>query len=173
MIIATAVAAVSLAACGKKEDKAPAAVTTSQGGFTVTTREGDIVTSQVAVPAPPPPSGAPGAPAAPPAPALRIATPDYAPVYPGATVKASSTTTANDHRVGSVTYVTSALPQAVIDFYKPRAAAAGFTTSADANIGVGLMYAATDTVNERTLQVIATAEKTGTAVVLSWTSPKS
>lgn len=171
MIIATAIAAVSLAACGKTEDKAPAPATTSQNGFTVTTREGDTVTSLVAVPAPPP--AAPGAPAAPPAPALRVTTPDYAPLYPGATLKASSTTTAHDHQVGSVTYVTSALPRTVVDFYKPRATAAGFTTSADANIGVGLMYAATDTMNERTLQVIATAEKSGTAVVLSWTSPKS
>ena len=170
VIIATTVAA-SLAACGKTEDKAPAPVTTSQNGFTVTTREGDTVTSLVAVPAPPP--VAPGAPAAPPAPALRITTPDYAPLYPGATVKASNTTTANDHQVGSVTYITSALPQTVIDFYKPRVTAAGFTTSADANIGVGLMYAATNTANARTLQVIATAEKSGTAVVLSWTSPKS
>ena len=170
MIIATAVAAVSLAACGKKEEAAPAAVTTSQNSFTVTTREGETVTSQVAVPASP---ATPGGPAAPAVPTVSANTPDYAPLYPGATVKATSTTTANDHKVGSVTYLTTASPRAVIDFYKPRVTAAGFATSADANIGVGLMYAATDPVKERTLQVIATSEKAGTAVVLSWTTPKS
>ena len=170
MIIATAVAAVSVAGCGRKEAAAPAPVTTSESAFTVTTREGGAVTAQVAVPAAP---ATPDGPTAPPVPTVTANTPDYAPLYPGANVKATSTTTADDHQVGSVTYLTAASPRAVIDFYKPRVTAAGFTTSADANIGVGLMYAATDPVKARTLQVIATSEKAGTAVVLSWTTPKS
>ena len=172
MIIATAVAAVSLAACGKKQETSATTVTTSGSGYSVTTRDGDTVTTQVAVPAPPPPENAPGAPPAPAAPPVPLTTPAYAPLYPGATLKATSTTVANGHQVGSVTYLTSASPQTVIDFYMPKVTAAGFTGSA-MNIGVGQMYAATDTAHQRTLQVIATAEKAGTAVVLSWTSPKS
>ena len=160
VIIAVALAAVSLSACGRKEETATA-VPTSESSYTVTTNEGGAVTTQTAASA--------GAGVS----ALAVNMPDYAPLYPGATVKASSTTSANDHQVGSVTYVTTAAPQAVIDFYKPKVAAAGFTTSADANIGVGLMYAATDQAKARSLQIIATAEKAGTAVVLSWTSPKS
>ncbi len=157
-----AVAGVALSACGGKDEAA-----TSESSVTVTTSEDGVVTTQTAVPAPPATPGGPGTPA------VTVRTPDYAPLYPGATVKASSTTTANDHQVGSVTYLTSAAPQAVIDFYRPKVAAAGFTTSADANIGVGLMYAATDAATARSLQVIATAEEAGTAVVLSWTGPKS
>lgn len=171
VIISVAVAAVSLAACGKKEETATT-VTTSGSGYAVTTKEGDTVTTQVAVPAPPPPANAPGAPPAPPAPPIPLTTPAYAPLYPGATLKATSTTVTNGHQVGSVTYLTSASPETVIDFYKPKMAAAGFTGTA-MSIGVGQMYAAGDTAGQRTVQVIATAEKAGTAVVLSWTSPKS
>lgn len=171
MIIAAAVAAVALAGCGKKDEKTT--VTTTGEGYTVTTQDGGSVTTQVAVPPPPPPANAPGAPPVPAPPPVGLKTPDFAPLFPGATLKATSTTVANGHQVGSVTYLTAAAPQAVIDFYKPKVAAAGFTTSADANIGVGLMYAATDAANQRTMQVIATTEKAGTAVVLSWTSPKS
>lgn len=159
VIIAMALACVALPACGRKEETA--AATTTSGSSVTTSREDGAVTTQTAASAD---AGAA---------AISVDTPDFAPLYPGATVKASSTTTANDHLVGSVTYLTNAAPQAVVDFYKPRAAAAGFTTSADANIGVGLMYAATDAAKARTLQVIATAEKAGTAVVLSWTGPKS
>jgi len=171
VIIATAVAAVSLAACGRKAEKAPETVTVSENGYTVTTREGDVVTTQTAVPAPPAVPAAPGAPAAPPAPTA-LAMPDYAPLYPGATVKANSTTIANGHQVGSVTYLTAATPKAVIAFYTPKATAAGFAGSA-MNIGVGEMFAATNTAQQQSMQVIATAEKAGTAVVLTWTSPKS
>jgi hypothetical protein len=168
VIIATAVAAVTLAGCGKKEEATT--VTTTGEGYGVSTRDGRTVSIQAAAPQPPPPGDAPGAPPAPP---VGARTPDFAPLYPGATLKATTTTTTNGHQVGSVTYLTAAAPQAVIDFYKPKAAAAGFATSADANIGVGLMYAATDAANQRPMQVIATTEKAGTAVVLSWTSPKS
>lgn len=170
VIITAAIAAVSLSACSRKEEKTS---TTSDGFHMETTREESSTTVQVTIPPPAPPTNAPGAPPAPPAPPIKVTTPDFAPLYPGATLKATSTTVTNGHQVGSVTYLTTASPKAVIDFYKPRAAAAGFTTSADANIGVGLMYAATGASKEQTLQVIATAEKSGTAVVLSWTGPKS
>ena len=168
VIIATAVAAVSLAACGRKPEKGPETVTVSENGYTVTTRTGDVVSTQTAVPAPPAVPAAPGAPPAPTA----LSMPDYAPLYPGATVKATSTTINNGHQIGSVTYLTAATPKAVIDFYTPKVSAAGFAGSA-MNIGVGEMYAATDAAQQRSMQVIATAEKAGTAVVLTWTSPKS
>lgn len=154
LIIATAVAAVSLAACGRKPEAA-ASATAGQGGYTVTTRDGDTVTTQTVAP------GNPGK------------TPAFAPLYPGAVVKATSASTANGHQVSSVTYLTTASPRAVIDFYKPRTLAAGFTGGTEANIGVGLMYAANDAAGQRTMQVIATAEKDGTAVILSWTGPTS
>jgi len=161
VIIATVVVTVALVGCGRKEQ----AVTPPDSGA--------ATTRTVTVAPPPPPTNAPGAPPAPSPPPIRISTPDYAPLFPGAVLKATSASTANGHRVGSVTFLTPAAPQAVIDFYKPKAAAAGLATSADANIGVGLMYAATDPANQRTMQVIATTEASGTAVVLSWTSPKS
>lgn len=156
LIIATAVAAVSLAACGKKPE---AAASGGQASSTVTIREGDTVTTQTVAPAPPAAPGSPGK------------MPPFAPLYPGAVVKATSASTANGHQVRSVTYVTAASPREVIDFYKPRTVAAGFSSGAEANIGVGLMYAANDTPRQRTMQVIATAEKDGTAVILSWTGP--
>ena len=163
IFVALAIVAVSIGACGKKEETAATTVTTSDGGVTVTTRQDGVVTTQSVEPTPH------AAVAPPDTPAVTVKTPDYAPLYPGAVVKASSNTATNGHQVGTVTYKTSAAPQAVIDFYKPKAAGAGFAVS-DANIGVGLMLAGTDTAKQRTLQVIATAEKTGTAVVLSWTS---
>ena len=166
MIIATAVAAASLAGCGRKDASIATHGTPSESSVTVTSSTGDTVTTQTAVP-----TEATAAAVA--SVAAKADTPDYAPVYPGAAVKAASTTTANGNKVGSVTYVTSVSPKAVIDFYKPRAAAAGFVTSMDANIGVGQMYAAAAPASQKTLQVIATPEKSGTAVVLSWTSPKS
>ncbi len=169
MIIATAVAAVSLVGCGRKDASVATHVTASESSVTVTSSAGDTVTTQTAVPT----EATAAAVASVASVAAKADTPDYAPVYPGAAVKAASTTTANGNKVGSVTYVTSASPKAVIDFYKPRAAAAGFVTSMDANIGVGQMYAAAAPASQKTLQVIATPEKSGTAVVLSWTSPKS
>lgn len=162
VIIATVAATLALIGCGRKEQ----AVTPPDSGAATAS------TVTVTVAPPPPPTNAPGAPTAPSPPPIRISTPDYAPLFPGAVLKATSASTANGHRVGSVTYLTAATPQMVIDFYKPKVAAAGFTTSADANIGVGLMYAATDAANQRTMQVIATTEASGTAVVLSWTGPK-
>lgn len=165
IITALMVAAVSLAACGRKQEAATT-VAAANGAVTVTTRDGDTVTTQTAVPVVPETPGATNAPA------IAVETPAYAPLYPGATVKASSTTEANDHQVGSVTYKTTAAPQTVIDYYKPKVADAGFEVS-EVNVGVGVMLAGTDTPGGRSLQVIATAEKSGTAVVLSWTSPKS
>jgi hypothetical protein len=153
VIAAVAMAALSLAACGKKEDSGKPTVSVTPGGYTVKGADGSIVTG----------GGA----------ALAARMPDFAPVYPGAEIKASSATTSGEDQVGSVTFTSTAQPQAVVDFYKQKATAAGFDTAAEANVGVGLMYAATDKASRRNLQIIVTTEGGGSTAVLSWSTPKT
>lgn len=160
MIVAAAVAAVSLAGCGKKEDSGKPAITATQGGYTVKSGDGTATVSTSAQAAAAAVSGLP----------------DFAPLFPGASLEnaiVSVPSENGDSQGSTVTYKVAATPDKVVAFYKEKAEAAGFKTVMNANMGAATMFAATDDATKRGLQVIASGKGDATSVVVTWTKPKA
>jgi len=155
VLVATAVAAVSLAACGKAEEKRQQpAVQVTKDGYTVTSKDGSatVVTGKAAAAA---------------------KAPDFAPLYPGAKVESSVAGIGNDKADGgTLVYKVAAKPDAVVAFYKQKAAAEGFKTEMDANMGAANMFAAGDEASGKALQVIASAADGGSSVQVIWATKR-
>jgi len=158
VLVTACVLAVSLAACGKKEDSGKPVVAVAPGGVTVKGNDGTATIT----------TGGGAAVAA----AANL--PDYAPLYPGASVEMSAASAPGDESSvgGTVTYMTNATPQQVVDFYKQKSAAKGVPAKMNANMGAALMFAAADDSGARSVQVIATPAGTGTNVAVTWASQK-
>lgn len=159
--LAVAVAAtLALSACGRGEpaneavqaDSAPAPAT-SPAPAPATPADHPAEARTAVVPA------APGA-------------PDFAPLYPGATITQPATVaTAPDGSPGGiVTFTTRASPQDVIAFYRQHAEAAGLAQVAAMNQGEARAYGAAKA-DGGLLNVVADPVAEGeTSVQLSWTS---
>lgn len=119
------------------------------------------------VPAPSPAVTGGAAPAAPGA-------PDFAVIYPGGEPEAPATLAQGPTGPGGLlTFTTDATPDAVVDFYKQRAEAAGLKAITAMNQGEARAYAAGDGVDGRgkLLSVVASPVATGpTSVQLSWSA---
>jgi len=103
-------------------------------------------------------------------------TPDFAPVYPGATVESTIAGVGSENgegQGGSVVFNTKASPQQVIDFYKQKTGAAGLTPQMSADMGQALMFAASDDATKRGVQVIVSGKDGGSNVTVTWATPKS
>jgi len=108
-----------------------------------------------------------------PAPAT-VATPGapaYAALYPGALIEGEPTLADGVAGPGGLlTFTTEDEPQAVVDFYKSRAEAAGLSPVMSMNQGEAIAYGA-GSPEGATIQVVASpAEAGGTSVQLSWSS---
>ena len=150
-----AIAAVSLAACGRKE-AAPQrpAVEVTKDGYTIRSKDGSatMVTGKSAADA---------------------KTPAFAPLFPGAKVESSVAGIGNDKADGgTLVYKVAARPEAVIAFYRQKAAAEGFETQMDSNMGAAHMFAAGDETSGKALQVIASDADGGTSVQVIWATKK-
>ena len=159
VIIATAVAAVSLAACGKKAEDDKPTVSATPGGYTLKSGDGTATVS----------TGVQAAAAA------ATSQPDFAPLFPGGKVESAVSSVSSqggDAQGGTVTYTVDVAPAKVIAFYKDKAQAAGFKTQMDANMGAALMFVASDEATKRGLQVIASGKGESTSVVMTWAIPK-
>lgn len=154
-LVATAVAAVSLTACGKKEpETAKPGVQLTPDGYKVTSPDGaaTIVSGKAAAEA---------------------KMPDFAPIYPGSKVENAIAKVGNDKADGgTLIYKAAATPEAVIAFYKEKSAASGFKTEMDANMGAARMFAAGDEGSGKALQVIASAADGGTSVQVIWATKR-
>ncbi len=150
-------ATMALAGCSPPaEEAAPAA-------------EADAATAaEVVAPvvAAPPAKAAPAALAAPGAPAFAV-------VYPGATPSGPVTVARGpDGPGGILTFTTEAAPEAVVDFYRKRAEAAGLSSVMAMNTGAARAYgAAAIDGSGKVLRVVATPVDDGpTNVQLDWTA---
>lgn len=152
VLIALSVAALSLAACGKKEDTPRPGVKVSSGGaVTITGKDGATVQSGAGV---------------------RADTPDFAPLYPGGAPNGSATSVTSAEGVGGMlVYTAPATPEQVLGFYRDRIKTAGMGQVAEMNMGAARMISATDEAGKRSLQVIVTAEGAGSSVSLTWSRP--
>lgn len=160
VIAATVIAALALAACGKKPEADKPSVTVNANGYTVNGADGSATITTG--------SGAASAAAG--------KLPDFAPIYPGGKVEstiAGIDSEGGEAQGGSVIYATTASPQQIIDFYKKKAEAAGLKPQMSADMGQALMFAATDSDTKRGLQVIAGAKDGGSHVTVTWATPKS
>lgn len=160
VIAATAIAALALTACGKKPEADKPSVTVNANGYTVKGNDGSATITTG--------SGAASAAAA--------KTPDFAPVYPGATVESTIAGVGSENgegQGGSVVFNTRASPQQVIDFYKQKTGAAGLTPQMSADMGQALMFAASDDATKRGVQVIVSGKDGGSNVTVTWATPKS
>jgi len=146
-------------------------------------RKADAPAAPVDTPdAPPPavatadaPAGAPVAVPTPPLAAAPIApgAPAFAVLYPGAELDAPPTIADGDAGPGGLaTFRTTATPDAVIEFYRARAEAAGLRSVMGMNQGEARAYgAAGEGGNGATLHVVAaTEEGAETSVQLSWSA---
>lgn len=154
VIIATAVAAVSLAACGKKPESDKPTVTTSAGGYTIKSGDGTATVTTGA--------GAAGA-------ATASGQPDFAPTYPGGQVQSTASGIGNAQANGGmVVFTTAASPDQVLTFYRGKALASGLKTQLDANMGAARQFAASDEATGRGLQVIVSGQAGASQVQVIW-----
>lgn len=102
--------------------------------------------------------------------ASKVATPVYAPLYPGAVVTTSVVGESGVGKGGSVTYRAAATPAAVIDFYEGKVKAAGKPVTMNAEMGANVrMLTAGDSGDGKgAMQVIASPAGSGSEVQLTW-----
>lgn len=91
--------------------------------------------------------------------------PAFAPLFPGATVESTVTT---PEKGGMVAFKTTATGQAVIDYYKKSAAAAGFKDNFNMTSGDTISYSAASEKPEHSLNVTAAKSEDGTEVQVVW-----
>ena len=99
--------------------------------------------------------------------------PAYAALYPGAELSAPVTTADGASGPGGMaTFTTVATPDAVVDFYKGRAEAAGLASISAMDQGEARAYAAADTKGgDASVQVVAAPGGAGeTSVQLVWSA---
>ena len=155
--VAVTALALGLGACGQKTDQA-GTVKGAPGAPVVSykVKGADGETAQVAV-------GGAG---------TSVATPAYAPLFPGAQVESTMAGAGGTGSGGMVMFHTGAKPSEVLGFYKQKAAGAGFGNVVSTQSGSGEMFAASKDGSEEGFQVTATPENGATAVMLTWTSGK-
>lgn len=153
---AALMAAMAMAGCSPPTEEAAPAVEA-------------IAAADAAIPAAAAPTEAPAAavvPAAPGAPAFAV-------VYPGGVTGGPATVARGpDGPGGILSFTTEATPDAVIDFYRRRAEAAGLASVMAMNTGEARAYgAAASDGSGKLLRVVATPVEDGpTSVQLDWTA---
>ncbi|HWA91373.1 MAG TPA: hypothetical protein VG889_15160 [Rhizomicrobium sp.] len=147
-------AAVTLAACGKKDEK----TVYSDGQNTVSTNESGDHTTITGANGEKMEFGA----------GSSAKMPAFAPAYPGAKVTASFTANTGKGESGSVQLLTSASPADVIAFYKQKTAAAGMAQQAMAEMGTTTIYSAADDKSKQAVSISATKGSDGTTVQVTW-----
>ncbi|MDO9337825.1 MAG: hypothetical protein EON95_04995 [Caulobacteraceae bacterium] len=160
--LVAASAVLVLAACGKKESETPAPA------------EPAAKAESSATPAGPPGPGqtvtSDGATVSVGAAASTVATPGYAPLYPGAVVSTSVVGESGVGKGGSVVYRVAASPAAVIGFYEEKVKAVGKPVTMNAEMGANVrMLTAGDSGDGKgAVQVIASPAGEGSEVQLTW-----
>ncbi|MBI5940317.1 MAG: hypothetical protein HY859_07815 [Caulobacterales bacterium] len=152
IVIATlAIAAVTLGACGKKEDSGKPTVTATADGYTVRSQDGSATVT----------AGAGAAAAA--------NLPAFAQVYPGGQIQ-SSAAGIGDAKTngGMVVFTTADAPDKVLAFYRSQAQASGLKSQLDADMGAARQFAANDEATGRVLQVIVSGQDGASQVQLIW-----
>jgi hypothetical protein len=153
---AALMAALALAGCSQAPaDEAPAAPEAVAAA--------DAAAPAAAAPAEPAVAAAPAAPGA----------PAFAVVYPGGAAQGPATVARGpDGPGGILSFTTEAAPDAVIDFYRKRAEAAGLASVMAMNTGDARAYgAAASDGSGKLLRVVATPVEDGpTSVQLDWTA---
>jgi hypothetical protein len=149
---ALAAAAVSMAGCGKKEEKG---LQVTSGGQTVTVGEDGVKVA---------------------AKGEQAGAPDFAPIYPGAKVESIVTGIGQAGGAtsgGMASLSVSATPQQVIDFYRTSAANAGLKAGMDMGSGGGASFSASDEATKRMVQVIVSPAGDKSNVQLIWAVPNA
>jgi len=150
--------AVALAGCGKKDEKTVYSdgqhtVTQSSAGdhMTVTGQDGQKMEFGTGANA-----------------AAKL--PDYAPLYPGATITSSFAGSGKDGSGGSLAFHTTAAPADVIAFYKDKTAGGGLKQSMNADMNGTLMFAAQKDDSKTQISVTATKGANGTDGQVTWSA---
>ncbi len=153
---AALMAALALAGCSQAPaDETPAVAEAAPAA--------DAAAPAAATPAAPASAAAPAAPGA----------PGFAVVYPGGAAQGPATVARGpDGPGGILSFTTDATPDAVIDFYRQRAEAAGLASVMAMNTGDARAYgAAASDGSGKLLRVVATPVEDGpTSVQLDWTA---
>ena len=153
---AALMAALAMAGCSQAPaDEAPAAAEAAPAA--------DAAAPAAATPAAPASAAAPAAPGA----------PGFAVVYPGGAAQGPATVARGpDGPGGILSFTTDATPDAVIDFYRQRAEAAGLASVMAMNTGDARAYgAAASDGSGKLLRIVATPVEDGpTSVQLDWTA---
>lgn len=156
-------ALLAVAGCSREGGKAEADTAAADAATPVTEAAARAETS--AYPEPPAVVGHPAAPGA----------PSFAAIYPGGTPNGPATVAQGPTGPGGiVSFTTPSSPDAVIDWYRRAAEAAGLTSVMAMNQGDARAYgAAAEDGSGRLLRVVATpVEDGGSNVQLDWTAGK-
>lgn len=156
-VIALMAAAAGLASCKGEGGKSRAAEpgVPADAGAARAEPQAEAPPAVSAAPPPPPSEGAPGP-----------AVPAFAVVYPGGRLTAPGAEAGQDE---GLAFTTEASPDAVVDFYRDKAEAAGLVSMMSMNQGEVRAYGAADRDGAINLRVLAHPGEDGrTAVQLSW-----
>ena len=157
-----------LAACGKKEEsETPTPAESPAKAEAPTAPAGPLGPDQTVT--------ADGATVSVGAAAARVATPSYAPLYPGAVVSTSVVGESGVGKGGSVVYKVNASPAAVIGFYEGKVKAAGKPVTMNAEMGsnVRMLTAGDSGEGKGAVQVIASPAGDGSEVQLTWSDEEA
>lgn len=97
---------------------------------------------------------------------------EYAPAYPGAKVTTSMAGNSDEGAGGMVSFETSDSPEKVVDFYKPRAAAAGLTNVSNMDVNGAKIFGASDEATGRSLGIQASVADGKTTALLTYGTKK-
>lgn len=161
--IAAAAMTALLAVAGCGQEPAPPVPPANEAATPVTAQAASVETS--AFPEPPAVVGSPAAPGA----------PSFAVIYPGGAPTGPATVASGPGGPGGiVNFTTPSAPEAVIDWYRRAAEAAGLTSVMAMNQGDARAYgAAAEDGSGKLLRVVATpVEDGGSDVQLDWTAGK-
>lgn len=95
--------------------------------------------------------------------------PEFAPLYPGATVE-TSVNAEGAGKGGMVMFKTNASGVAVIDFYKKSASGAHLNDVTTITSGDTMTYGASDDKTKKSMSVVATKAEGGTQVQVTWSN---
>jgi hypothetical protein len=96
--------------------------------------------------------------------------PDFVTSYPGAKQQSTTINSSTSGATGTVTFETSDSPDAVIAFYKQKAAGAGLSQAINMNMGPTTMFSAHGDGEKKVLQVVASSARGGAHVQVNWTT---
>lgn len=100
--------------------------------------------------------------------AIEVKTPDFVPVYPGAKVQTTSSTSTDGGKGGMMIFYSDAAPKQIVAFYKKKAASEGFKETMNMEASGTLMFSASDESSKTGMNVVVREDGGKTMTQVMW-----